>query len=450
MTLSQARALVPAGACCLVQDEPRCKRALRRLAQESQRFTPLVMADDDGLWMDCTGCAHLYGGVEAMARRIGSMFSRLGYVWRIGIAPTMRAAWALARYGSSQIVIAAREQLASAVSRLPIESLRLTPEQAQSLHAVGVQRVEELMNMPRGALAERYGATVLRWLDQATGRDLEGDASTRVEPVRAKRVLHVGRAFAGPTDRPEVIDLCVGQLLGAMAKRLEKREAGCREVVVVLRRSDLEAAEIVASASRATRDAGHWRTLLRPGLERAHLGFGVEGVEIMARGVVVLGQRQASRWLEERHTSEVESQSEARLIDTLKSRLGRDRVMRMRTYPSHMPERAWRSEEASVDVPENKPAEQQCVLERPTLLRARPEAASVMCLVPDGPLGAVTLNGWTRRVVNCSGPERICGEWWRGESFSRDYYRVHLEDGAWVWVFRVVESGAWFVHGEWA
>jgi hypothetical protein len=32
---------------------------------------------------------------------------------------------------------------------------------------------------------------------------------------------------------------------------------------------------------------------------------------------------------------------------------------------------------------------------------------------------------------------------------ARDYYRVQDEAGLWLWVFRRLDTGRWFVHGLW-
>ncbi len=53
------------------------------------------------------------------------------------------------------------------------------------------------------------------------------------------------------------------------------------------------------------------------------------------------------------------------------------------------------------------------------------------------------------RIAHSVGPERIAGAWWRGHHKTRDYYDVEDEDtGQRFWIFRVAESGKWFVQGE--
>ena len=52
------------------------------------------------------------------------------------------------------------------------------------------------------------------------------------------------------------------------------------------------------------------------------------------------------------------------------------------------------------------------------------------------------------RLAHATGPERICGVWWEGRHKTRDYYDVEDETGRRFWVFRVLETGKWYLHGE--
>ena len=122
----------------------------------------------------------------------------------------------------------------------------------------------------------------------------------------------------------------------------------------------------------------------------------------------------------------------------------------MRPRASFIPERSCMLETA--DAPETAttttlPAP---ALDRPSLLLPEPWPIDVVFLFPDGPIGSVRRDGEARRVILCRGPERIGAEWWRREHTTRDYYQLHLDDGSWLWVFRAIESGRWFLHGEWA
>lgn len=456
MTVSQAKALLPMQAHHEPWDESRLTRALRTLAHRALRFTPLVMPDGDGLRLDCTGCSHLFGGTRRMAALVAEDFARRGLMCRVGIAPVYGAAWAVARFGANPITFVQRRNIEAALGPLPIEALRLNTAQTDTLRSVGVVTIAHLTRIPRNELAERCGADALRRLDQAFGREPE-----HFEPVRPRARHKVSQAFAGPTDRSEAIALCVQQLLEALTQQLEQRESGCREVRLILKRSDLPPVEIVARASAPSRDPRHWYTLLRSPLERAHLGFGVEGVELIAAGVRVVAHRQMARWLDTRindGTNRV-----AQLADTLKARLGDDSVRRMQPRASHIPERAWTAEPfESIDQGSqprtgthehpitDRPEGVRQALDRPTRLLAHAVPVEVVHLFPDGPIGALRANGVLRLALRSRGPERICGEWWRRDADTRDYYQVQTDDGAWLWVYRSATTGRWFLHGEWA
>jgi protein ImuB len=52
------------------------------------------------------------------------------------------------------------------------------------------------------------------------------------------------------------------------------------------------------------------------------------------------------------------------------------------------------------------------------------------------------------RIVHAAGPERISPVWWDGHNKTRDYYSVEDEAGRRFWVFRVAQTGKWYLHGE--
>ena len=444
MTVSQAKALLRGPVHLERFDAPLLEKALRWLAVRALRFTPRVSIDrPDGLCLDISGCTHLFGGEQRMAGRVVKYFQSAGFEAMAAIAPFPAAAWALARFGGEPCRIVMLAGIREALSPLPIAAARLTLEQEDALHQVGITTIAELLAVPRAELARRYGGEIPRQLDRLLGREQEA-----ITPIRTRPPLAVGRMFAGPTDRPESIGLCVRQLVRALCLRLERREAGCRELALTLLRSDMPPVELTARASHPTRDAKHWYALLVPQLERAHLGFGVEGVTLTASGIRVLRHQQSSRWLD--RTEAANSAELGRLTDTLISRLGPDRVLRMRQRASHIPERCSAFETA--EAPDTGAASNLAAseLDRPTLLLSQPHPLDVVFLFPDGPIGSVRLSGESRKVIRCRGPERITGEWWAPECSPRDYYRVHTDDGAWLWLFRSVESGRWFLHGEWA
>ncbi|MCF8502055.1 MAG: DNA polymerase Y family protein, partial [Rhodospirillum sp.] len=94
LPLADARALLP-NLAVTEADPTEDARVLDGLADWCGRFTPLVAEDNPGdgsqgqgagLWLDITGCAHLFGGEEALLRTIRDALARLGFTARLGLA----------------------------------------------------------------------------------------------------------------------------------------------------------------------------------------------------------------------------------------------------------------------------------------------------------------------------------------------------------------------------
>ncbi len=479
MPLTQARAIFPPGAGALRIEpfsEERERSALRALAVWALRFSPLCAPDEpDGLLIDVTGCARVFAGEERLARLVESSLRRLGIAARLALAPSFACAWAVARFGGRAISIIETGREREAIAPLPVEALRLDRETLQGLHEVGLERVESLLAVPRSALAGRFGEGLLRRIDLALGA-----ATETIDPVRPLEPVRAERVFDGPTTQWEAIEGATRMLVDELAALLAARCCGVRDLEVVLRRSDLPALSIVVRLGRPSREARHLWSILRPKLEQANIGFGVEGIALVARRAGRIRAEQAG-FFGRRKRADISS--DARLdetIDTLANRLGPQRVLRLEPLQTHIPERAFRMTGALEDrvAP---PATGAIVTaqDRPTLLIEPPAPVRVMALTPDGPVASVAWQGCERRAAASIGPERIGGEWWRGESETRDYFRVQEEGGRWLWLFRLAEgegsgggkgqrdkgtegqrgnrggallareSGGWFLQGVW-
>src|SRR5208282_4787608 len=169
MPLADALSFLP-GLATAAAEPAEDAAALRRLAEWCGRYSPWTAPDGtDGVRIEITGSAHLWGGEKALAADLLIRLKRQRVTGRIAIADTLGAAWAMARFaeaGSSIVILLAGEPRA-ALAPLPVEALRLDPLTAQGLKRVGLKRVGDLYAMPRDALARRFGETVARQLDQA-------------------------------------------------------------------------------------------------------------------------------------------------------------------------------------------------------------------------------------------------------------------------------------------
>ncbi len=446
MPLGQARALFAVDAARVEEMRPEKDRAaLRSLAVwASQRFSPLVAVDgEDGLLLDVTGCEWVFKGEQRLLEMVMEALRRLGLCARVAIAPSFGCAWAAARHSQGSVVPEGGAR--RAMGPLPVAALRIDAAMRAGLAEVGIERVEEVMRLPRGAVPARFGDGLLLRLDQALGQAIE-----LIEPVRDPAPPCVRRVFDGPTVQLEAVERTARELLDELSEELLTRESGARGIGVELVRADDEAVSLAVCLGRPCRDSRHLWALLRPKLERVNMGFGVEEVVVRAARTERLRHEQVERWRDE---SIEAGRTAGECVDTLANRLGPERVLGATLVESHVPERAFGM--GAVEEGKRHRGEEtqrwsaDMVGDRPPVLFERAWPVEVLCLTPDGPVMSVRWQGRERKVVTTIGPERIGPEWWRGDRMARDYFKVQDEMGRWLWVYREVEGTRWFVQGGW-
>lgn len=181
--LTDARALDPA-LVAMPADPEGDAMFVQQLARWGGRWSPLVEVDGDGLRLDVTGVAHLFGGERGLVRDVQRRFAAIGLTTRLAIAPTAAAAWALAHHSPCICGDDAEEKLAP----LHISALRLDTDTVRTLERLGLKTIAALVGVPRLALARRFrGAEdVVEALDRMFGRKAETLTAVGAEsPPRA-------------------------------------------------------------------------------------------------------------------------------------------------------------------------------------------------------------------------------------------------------------------------
>lgn len=446
MAAADASAVVPDLE--LVPADAETDRAmLERLAEWCGHYTPWAAADPweegtegGGLWLDVSGCAHLFGGEDALLTHLCRRLRRLGFTARAAMADTPGAAWAWARFGLRDQLCLPSGGQREALASLPVACLRLAPATAQTLSGLGLRQVGDLFGVPRAGLAARFGRQVAQRLDQALGHEGEAISPRRPPPSHA-----VHAAFAEPIARPEDVAEAVRRLLERLCGQLDDQHLGLRRLEVAVFRVDASARDIVIGTSRPSRDPAHLLRLLAEDLPRLDPGFGIEQIRLAALEVAPqeaeqpgLGGGGAVRRAEDF----------ARLLDSLGNRLGFDAVQRHCPRQSHVPEQAV----ARCRTNARPPAAAWPWQRRPLRLFPRPEPVEAVAPVPDSPPLMFRWRDRPHRVVRADSAERIAAEWWRQDRPERDYYVVEDHLGRRFWLFREGLYGGtvpprWYVHG---
>jgi protein ImuB len=96
MALADARTIIPP--LQFFDDKPELPvKLLKAIGEWCIRFTPIVSIDlPDGLILDATGCAHLWGGDEPYLKGISMRLKNLVYNVCASMADTIVSTWAIA------------------------------------------------------------------------------------------------------------------------------------------------------------------------------------------------------------------------------------------------------------------------------------------------------------------------------------------------------------------
>jgi len=504
MALAQAQALIPGLTIRPAQPEAD-EAGLRRLAAWCLRYAPLVAPDPpDGLWIDITGCAHLMAaqhspcsrkqasrspqpthpalsswhphppratraatspaeqerwtsfhklttmglgppGEAALLTDLTTRLEAAGIAVRAAIADTTGAAHALARHAAGPLAIVPPNGTAAALGTLPVAALRLDTETTDSLHRLGLSRIDQLAAIPRGPLTRRFGPGVLRRLDQALGRTAEP-----ITPITPPSAIASRLGFIDPLLTADAFVAVIDQLTARVCGKLRRAGAGARRLDLWFERVDGSVQTIRIGTARPSRDAAHLARLLTERLETVDPGLGVEAMRLVVSLAERLSGEQSTAAL-----ADGDRQPDiSSLVDRLANRLGAARVWRAAPVESDVPERSVRrippmAPQADKSWPDELP--------RPARLLSPPQPVEAIALLPDHPPAAFTWRRRRFRVRHADGPERIHGEWWchtAETAATRDYWRVEDEGGRRFWLYRSGDGNdpatgdlRWFLHG---
>ena len=477
-------------------------RDFRELAIGCERFSPVVgqvLAETgrdpatgletlpSALWMEAGSILHLFGGERGLFSAAGRHFEQAGYTVRQAIASTPGKAWGLARFSKSEFPDE------SLFDELPVEALRLPAEVVSNLKQLGVPCIGELRKLPRAGLLSRFGESLTRRLDQADGLMEEV-----IEGIYPPPDYRVAETLDYPVSDQESVLVVLERMIRGLCDEMRGKQRGglvwqCRlsapgqppcGLTVRLFRPTAVASHILPLV--ATQLEGMFRekgiTKSR-GVSRRGTGFGVVDFEVSVRNCVLLAERQRELFDENPRRDLL---ALGQLIDRLSSRLGAGQVLRPRLQKGTLAEDAalfeplagqggqletvrvrrgtgkekgkGKGNETRRDrLPGRETGLPACgglsPLQRPLVLLPEPRAIEAVSIEgePSTEINVpmfLLMEGGRWLVQRCWGPERMETAWWRGPTVRRDYWRIEVQTGRWLWVFRDLRRRQWFLHGE--
>ncbi len=501
-SLSDARAICP-HVDVVYENRGGDQLLLDAIADWCDRYTPLVSLDaPDGIMLDITGCAHLFGGEKPLADELLGRLFLQGFAASGAVASTQGAAWAASRFSNPVAItekktgkkieksivkpsvnpdgeldrelnnelgiefaidgasIIKPDLEPEALAILPLAGLRLDGETLAGLAKLGLRTIGQVMARPRAPLTRRFGKLLILRLDQALGRVEEAICCRLPVPE-----LMAERRLAEPIGRVEDVQILIERLALRLCADMEKRGVGARNINLALFRLDGKVLRLAVGTSRPLRDVANICRLFGERLSSLHddfdAGSGFETGRLSALETEPYFVDQTSLLTTENNSSDF-----SHLVDRLGARLGPSRVVCMIPTETHLPEKV----DTNVPVTNHKGPEQTAREEflhliRPLRLLNHPEPVEAIAAVPEGPPVRFRWRKKLHVVVHVEGPERISDQWWgdrlnanphHRQHHTRDYFRIEDEEGYRYWLYRQGLYGTetnfprWYMHGIFA
>jgi protein ImuB len=411
---------------------------LHRLCLHAQRFTSFVSIEPpNAVLLEIKGSLKLFGPLERLHSDIDACWRRLELPVCSATAPSTLAALWLARSGTS-IHIEDLATLAGHLAKLPIASTAWDAERLQTLRAMGVTHLGELLRLPRAGLARRLGAATVQDLDIALAR--------QAAPRRAFVARERFRArcdFETEIENLAYLEKALDPLIARCAQFLRERQAGIQALRLRLRHRTGPATCVHLGLASITSERRRLQDVLTQKLARLELPTPVRGMELTSGSLQPLSASSLDVFAGLAGAGADGRDTAPQLVERLRARLGEDAVYGVASIPEHRPEAAWRR------VQELRLA--SAVHEKMADSTANDQGMPRPVWLLDAPLechhGGLVLE---------QGPERIESGWWDGKGVARDYYiarqlpGARRSQGAKLWVFQERQSKRWYLHGMFA
>lgn len=393
-------------------------------------------------WADPNGLERLHESVDRWAARVRAAVEALGFVAAVVVGWHPFRALAVARHGPGVRVLPDATAEEAQAARVPLA--RIAPwKLAADMTLLGVDTLGEFLRLPRGGLADRYGAAAAALHDLGSGR-----AWLPFRPELPEEPVRVEVPVDPPDDDPARLLFGLKTALHPALAALEAKGRGVVALALTLSLDHAPPHEERIETAAPTLDAVRLSDLLRLRLDAASLAAPVEHVTAVLE-TRPLHVRQASL-LPVR--AKRDRAAAARALARLAAAFGEHAVTRARLVDAHLPEARFLWEPLRA-LPDPAPASPPPIAapaapDDPLLPLAR-NLLSRPVPLPDPPRHE--RERWLGRhgaVEAMHGPGRVGGGWWDPDAETeRDYFFVETRTGAILWMYQDRLRRAWFLHG---
>jgi protein ImuB len=434
---------------------PQAASLLQRCGLLAQQFTSLVSLETpNALLLEIKGSVQLFGSLARLHEAIDAAWCRSSLRTQSATAPTTLAALWLARAGQ-RVCIEDPGLLAGGLAELPIASTSWNPDWLQTLRAMGVTRLGQLLRLPRAGVARRLGAAAVLDIDIALAR--------QAAPRRAflpRERFRERCDFETEIETVVYLQKALEPVVERCAQFLRERQAGVQALELRLLHRARPATRARVGLASITSERHRLADVLHEKLNRLELAAPVRGMELRSGPTRPLpsdsldafaGLRAGGMRVGGLRACDAAPQ----LVERLRARLGEDAVYGVVCIADHRPEAAWRRVQAlhlasAARVTGERPSEMSRPVSRNTDARLSEMPRPVWLLGRPELLAADLRHVLQQGLLLEQGPERIESGWWDGKGVARDYYIARRLQGARWWIFQERQTQSWYLHGVFA
>ena len=437
MTIFQARAAAP-DAVFRARSPELVRSAEAALVDLGHSFSPRVEASPGAIAVDVAELGRLFEDEAQIGNALFVGARKLGLAVRVGIAADKTTARVAARAGEVVVVPPGREP--PFLAPLPIELLEPSAETLATLRRWGVRTIGELEALPAGGVAVRLGAE-----GALLARVARGQADTPLAPLAEPLVFEEGIDFDWPVENVEPLLFVLRRLVDNLMARLACRALASGDLGLTMKLSPRGRDVRTVPVAAPTRDVGTLLSLVRLALETAPPANAVEGIIVRTSPA-----RSRAAQLSFFEPAGPSPDKLASTIARLAALVGEARVGAPVVLDRHVPDAFTmerfdgpRVKQATGDRRQATGNEEDA---RALALQALRPPVEAEVRLDRGELRYVAGQGIGGQVLAAAGPFRVRDGWWQ-LPVTRDYYDVHLSDGAIYRVFHDLQRDSWHIDG---
>ncbi|USD41990.1 DNA polymerase Y family protein [Vibrio sp. SCSIO 43135] len=407
-----------AALCADLQVHPYDARIEQQTLTDIAQWLYLITSDialfpPQGILLKVTDMLSLYQGLDNYWHTLSQHLNTLAlnYSYSTGFSPF--SAILLAKSHINSITLD-KETILNNIQQHPIASTELDKKQLEQLSRVGIQTLQELLELPLQELARRFNIDLVNYVGRLTGRFKH--PITLYHPPEA---FHSYMELLFDIENVQWLEKPLGKLLKKLELFLTLRNQVAYELELTLHQRDKVEQSITFTSAIGDYSAAQWTRLCQLSMESLTLEGPVQGLTLTIKRY---GEQQA--YADDIFEGKKGQQSELELVSLLQAKLGKKQVRKVCMTPDPRPDKATRLYDPAqtVILPELKNRL------RPSIMLPEPE---LLC----------------EKVSLMQGPERVVTGWWDGDDMTRDYFIARSQEGRWLWIFRNQDK-QWFLHGQ--